>query len=529
MGSSVVGYLSSSIVTACAIACAAPAAAQTTLTASFTRGAIAEYSNGPNGTDNGRLFSSLNIASVSISQTSQNGSWGGTQGNDTQVTARITFTNGTSTTFQAAINWVKNAGQGNFDWIGLTIPAGATVADGYTLTPGRQKTYILQFSQSSVDLPTLLPNDLDGSANAGAASSAISVNENQTTVTTLAANKAVTWAITGGADANRFSISPAGAITFLRAPDFEVPSDNDGNNTHILTVEATDSNGGKSTQTVTVTVLDVDEVLPVVAAGQTLTYRENRAANTIIGTVAASDNVAVTAFRFAANNAQTSADGYYTNDNAGVVRITAAGVAAGVANNDFEIAPNSFSYAIQARDAAGNWSAPSNVGFEVTDVVENANTPPNISVGQTLSYAENRAANAAVGTVAASDDAGVVAFRFAASGTQTSADGLYTIDSNGVVRITAAGAAFGVANNDFEISPNSFMYDIEAADANGGWSNPTSVAFLVSDLDDTAPVIPVGQSFRYTKNSRLAHLLERLPQVTMSAWSAFALLIPAPS
>jgi hypothetical protein len=149
-GVSIVRYLSSSIAFACAIVCTAPAAAQTTLTATFNRGAIAEYTNGPNGTSNAALFSSLGISSMTISQLSGNGSWGGTQGNDTSVTARITFTNGTTTTFPAAINWVKNAGGGQFDWIGLTIGAGQTVSDGYNLTPGSSKTYVLQFSSRKV-------------------------------------------------------------------------------------------------------------------------------------------------------------------------------------------------------------------------------------------------------------------------------------------------------------------------------------------------------------------------------------------
>ena len=49
--------------------------AQATLTANFTRGAIAEYTNGPNGTSRGVLFSTQNITRVSVSQVSANGMW----------------------------------------------------------------------------------------------------------------------------------------------------------------------------------------------------------------------------------------------------------------------------------------------------------------------------------------------------------------------------------------------------------------------------------------------------------------------
>jgi hypothetical protein len=128
--------------------------------------------------------------------------------------------------------------------------------------------------------------------------------------------------------------------------------------------------------TVSLSVTDVNEVVnsaPVIAGGQMLSYNENQAANGLVGTVAASDDNAVTAFRFAANGLQTSADGYYSIDNAGLVRITAAGVAAGLANNDYEITPNSFTYAIEAGDASGIWSPATNVVFEVAD---RPDTPP---------------------------------------------------------------------------------------------------------------------------------------------------------
>lgn len=68
-----------------------PASAQSaiTLTAEFDRGAIAEYSNNPNRTSNAELFSSLNISSMSISQQSDDGNWGGSSGNLTTVTLTI--------------------------------------------------------------------------------------------------------------------------------------------------------------------------------------------------------------------------------------------------------------------------------------------------------------------------------------------------------------------------------------------------------------------------------------------------------
>ena len=114
----------------------------------------------------------------------------------------------------------------------------------------------------------------------------------------------------------------------------------------------------------------MDEAPPVVTAGQTFNYAENQAAGAVVATVAATDDVGVTGYHFSATHTGTSADGFYTIGANGQISITAAGVAAGVAQNDFETAPNSFSYGIEATDAAGNVSAAQNVTLNVTNVDE---------------------------------------------------------------------------------------------------------------------------------------------------------------
>jgi hypothetical protein len=84
----------------------------------------------------------------------------------------------------------------------------------------------------------------------------------------------------------------------------------------------------------------------------------------------------VTGYRFAANNSATSADGFYAIASNGNISITAAGAGAGIAQNDFETAPNNFSYAVQARDAVGNWSSAANVTLSVTDLNDAPALPP---------------------------------------------------------------------------------------------------------------------------------------------------------
>ena len=114
-----------------------------------------------------------------------------------------------------------------------------------------------------------------------------------------------------------------------------------------------------------------DTTAPLITASQSFDFNENQTANAVVATVLASDNLAVTAFRFenaGGTASDTSTDGYFTIANDGKISITAAGVAAGV--NDYETAENSHTYSIQAGDAAGNWSSAVDVALNELDVTE---------------------------------------------------------------------------------------------------------------------------------------------------------------
>lgn len=111
----------------------------------------------------------------------------------------------------------------------------------------------------------------------GAAFSTVSVNEGQSTVATFSADRPVTWLIDNGgkagifpvpegntegaSDAARFRIDPSsGVLAFVAPPDFEAPADSDRNNTYLVRVSAVDMAGNSSSQLLTVTVLNVEEI-----------------------------------------------------------------------------------------------------------------------------------------------------------------------------------------------------------------------------------------------------------------------------
>lgn len=94
---------------------------------------------------------------------------------------------------------------------------------------------------------------------------AFSVAENTLLAATLAAfdanDDSLTFAITGGADRDRFAVeATTGAITFLALPDFEMPTDVGLDNVYNLTVTASDDEGNIATQEIAITVTDVAEI-----------------------------------------------------------------------------------------------------------------------------------------------------------------------------------------------------------------------------------------------------------------------------
>ncbi|MGE4242410.1 Ig-like domain-containing protein [Ramlibacter sp.] len=226
---------------------------------------------------------------------------------------------------------------------------------------------------------------------------------------------------------------------------------------------------------------------PVVAAGQLFEYNENSVAGDTVGDVTANDDVGVAAFRFTATGTTTSADGFFTIGNDGRVVLTAAGAAS--AANDFEATPNVFMYSVQAQDTKGQWSPAETFTLRVRDVDDEA---PVIASGQVISYSENSAAGDALGWVTATDGGAVMAFRFADSGGNMSADGNFMISSGGQIRMTAAGAA-SAAVNDFETAPNEMTEMVQARDAAGNWSQAVAVRMRVLDVNDTAAPPPAPE------------------------------------
>ena len=453
-----------------------------TASAGFTGGALGEYTNNAHQPNDATIltFNSLGITEAIISDDTDDGTFGGTQGNDYDVTLTFRYSNGTVKSFNASVNWRDTKGSTLYG-IGL-IPIGSVDdGSGYTLTDNSySKTYILQTGSSTYsnaggligsgnaatnglldalnsyannvsasNTPSTLTStvtatdstinadgistttitvqlkDVNGnnissggetvvisttagtissvtdngdgtytatltssnteetatisatfnsntinntdsvlfsavdstsptitgpSGSAGDATSVISVNENQTSVTTFTANETVTWSLTGGTDQTKFAIDTnTGVISFQAAPDYENPTDSDTDNDYVVEVTATDASSNTSIQTLTVTVLDVNEGA-VDSTSPTIT-------DTTSGSIDVDENqTAVTSFT--ANETVTWS---LTGTDASLFSISSSGVLTFVSAPDYENpgdadTNNDYQLNIVATDAAANAS-----------------------------------------------------------------------------------------------------------------------------------------------------------------------------
>ncbi len=111
-------------------------------------------------------------------------------------------------------------------------------------------------------------------SNGGTATATINVAENSSAVTTVtstdgdnpALSQTATYSISGGADAGKFSInSSTGVLSFTSAPDYELPTDADGNNVYVVEVKVIDNGSIPkfSTQTILVTITDIADLISI--------------------------------------------------------------------------------------------------------------------------------------------------------------------------------------------------------------------------------------------------------------------------
>ena len=189
---------------------------------------------------------------VSWSSNTQDGSnWG--------VYTRQYDSTGTALTTESRVNTTTTNSQ---DYSGVAYQDGKVVVTWSGNGPGDSSGIFMQRYDAAGGnaAPTI-------TSNGGGVTASISVAENTTSVTTVTATDAdvgasLTYSISGGADAAKFTInSSTGALSFITAPNYESPTDSGGNNVYDVLVTVKDNNGGADSQSLSVTVTDVNETV----------------------------------------------------------------------------------------------------------------------------------------------------------------------------------------------------------------------------------------------------------------------------
>ncbi|MBK8961159.1 MAG: cadherin domain-containing protein [Proteobacteria bacterium] len=206
----------------------------------------------------------------------------------------------------------------------------------------------------------------------------------------------VTYAISGGADAARFSIDAGtGVVTFVASPDFEVPLDADANNIYVFDVTANGGVSGSQVQTVTVTVTGIDDNAPVITSSATANFAEN-GTGTVIDVNATDADLPTLPLTYSISGGADAAK-FAINASTGVVTFVAA--------PDFESPTDSNAdnvYVLQVTASDGSLSSAQTINVTVTNV----NDPPVLDTSASPALASINAGSGtpsgAVGTAVSS-------------------------------------------------------------------------------------------------------------------------------
>ena len=289
-------------------------------------------------------------------------------------------------------------------------------------------------------------------------STSFTVQENIVSVGTVTAvdtdsqDDVTGYRISGGADSSRFNITETGGLSFISAPDFDVPADADRDNEYMVNVEAASGYGRRelhATQTIMVDVTNVAE--PPSAPNAPALSVPSPTSITVSWSAPANSGPAITGYEVQYKN---NSAGSYTNwphtGTATTATIT------GLSQDTL--------YFVQVRaansDDHGSWSVESNI-----TTTDSPNNPPAFSGSSAFSVQENEVN---VGTVSASDpDSEDSDIQYLVSGGKDMARFL----------ITPAGELSFVSVPNFEApadadSNNEYVVEIEAVSG----SNPRTLS-----------------------------------------------------
>ncbi len=299
-----------------------------------------------------------------------------------------------------------------------------------------------------------------------------SENENQTNAITLSAtdvdNDTLTYSISGG-DASLFNIN-GGVVTFKNTPDYETKR------SYSFTAIVGDTRTTVN-QTVTINVMNLNDVLPHFQAGASTTIAVD-ANQTAAITLLATDEDNLTSLTYSISG--TDVESFDINSSTGVVT--------------FKVAPENntskSSYAFTATVNDGDVMHDQNQSVSILVNSINLNAPVfDNNVSYVLTKDENTTLTAI--TLHATDpdnNTTVVAYRLVTGGDASSFD---INSSTGVVKFTTL--------PDFESTKTSYAFIVTASDENNNTAYK-NISVAINNLNDSTPVITSSTSASVNEN-----------------------------
>lgn len=290
--------------------------------------------------------------------------------------------------------------------------------------------------------------------------SAFSVSENATAAAALTASDdngdTLTYAITGGADADLFSIdATTGVVTFKVAPDFEAPADAGADNVYDIDVAVDDGNGLVGEASLAITVGNVNENPALTAPQAVLAHGTEDVAYIVSSADLLTGFTDVDGDTLSVANL-TASSGLLTDNLDGTYTITQAANAHGAITLDYDV-----------EDGNGG-SIAATLGY-VVDAVNDAPTDITVSGG---SVAENSANGTVVGVFAGVDpDGGSLTYSLV-----DNAGGRFAINATTGVLTVASTVLL-----DFEAASS---HQITVAVSDGTASYSENFAIAVTDVSE---------------------------------------------
>ena len=309
----------------------------------------------------------------------------------------------------------------------------------------------------------------------GAAYTAITVDDDDT-------DDFVKYHITGGVDSDLFEITndQTGEIFFKSAPDYESAQDDDGDNTYVVEVNATDHTD-TTVITLSITIDNLNDNAPDIAA-QSLDINEDVANGSTVGAVAVTDADATSGL--ATTYSAWAITGGNTNS---AFAIDASG---GITVNDttqIDYESGTTSYALTVEVSDGDNTGSGTVTVNINDTNDEA--PVINSASPNL--AENASANDLVATLTADDPEDNTLGTTLQSWTITSGntDSIFALDST-----TGALTVADTTSLDYDSGAQSYSLLVTVSDGTNTSAEQT-ITVTITDVNDITPSIHSGQVF----------------------------------